>query len=56
MSANGEKDEHPATIRLDAGLYAEVAQVAKRERRSVSAQILYYVEQGLHGRQQMEAA
>ena len=47
MSEKGEKDERPATIRLDNDLYRRVATVAVEENRSVSGQIRDFIEKGL---------
>jgi hypothetical protein len=47
-------EERQATVRFPAPLYDELAEVARREHRSVSAQIIVYAEQGVRGRQQAQ--
>jgi hypothetical protein len=56
MNSKDERDERQASVRFPAPLYEEVAQVAKQQHRSVSGQIIYWVEQGARGRQQEAAA
>jgi len=55
MSEKGEKDERPATIRLDNDLYRRVATVAVEENRSVSGQIRDFIEKGLQARERVAA-
>jgi hypothetical protein len=55
MNEKGEKDERPATIRLDNDLYRRVATVAVEENRSVSGQIRDFIEKGLQARERVAA-
>jgi hypothetical protein len=55
MNQQDERDERPACIRFPVDLYEEVAQVAKREHRSFTGQVLYFAEQGLRGRHEVAA-